>query len=59
MKEYRLVYLNKGVSLSREKDLSKAEEVLNEYIEKGWELQQIVSPCDQIGALVAVLYKGI
>ena len=28
MKEYKLVYLNKGVKFSREKDLEQAEEMI-------------------------------
>lgn len=57
MKEYRLVYLNKGLSWSREKDLEKSQDVLNEYVEQGWELQQIVSPNDVSGALVGVFFR--
>ena len=57
MKEYKLVYLNKGVRMSREKDLEQAQAVTNEYIAKGWELQQIVSPNDGFGALVGVFCK--
>ena len=57
MKEYKLVYLNKGFSASREKDLGKAEEKINEMVEQGWELQQIASPDDGVGALVGVFYK--
>ena len=57
MKEYKMVYLNKGFSLSREKDLEKAEEVLNQYISEGWTLQQVVSPADGVGALIAVVYR--
>lgn len=57
MKEYKLVYLNKGIKISREKDLEQAQDVINEYISKGWELQQIISPSDVIGALVGVFYK--
>ncbi|MDR0839819.1 MAG: hypothetical protein LBN26_00295 [Christensenellaceae bacterium] len=57
MKEYKLIYLNKGLKLSREKDLTQSEDVLNQYIAEGWTLQQIVSPGDGIGALVAVVYK--
>ena len=44
MKEYKLVYLNKGLKMSREKDLEQAQEIINEYVAEGWELQQIVSP---------------
>lgn len=57
MKEYKVVYLNKGFSASREKDLVKTEEKINEMAEQGWELQQIVSPNDGVGALVGVFYK--
>lgn len=57
MKEYKLVYLNKGFSTSREKDLTKAEEKINEMTDQGWELQQVMSPDDGIGALVGVFYK--
>ena len=57
MKEYKLVYLNKGMRFSREKDLAVAQEVINEQVAEGWELQQIVSPSDDIGALVGVFFK--
>ena len=43
MKEYKLVYLNKGIKFSREKDMEQAEEIINEYVSAGWELQQMVS----------------
>ena len=39
MKEYKLVYLNKGVKFSREKDLEQAEEAINKYVSDGWTLQ--------------------
>lgn len=57
MKEYKLVYLNKGLNWSREKDLQQSEKIINEYISQGCVLQQIVSPSDDIGALVGVFYK--
>ncbi len=57
MRTYKLVYLNEGFHLSREKDLIEAEEKLNRYIKEGWALQQMVSPADGGGALVAVLYR--
>ena len=57
MKEYKLVYLNKGLSFSREKDLQKAEELINEYVSAGWTLEQIVSPSDGMGALVGIFYQ--
>ena len=59
MKEYKLVYLNKGFSTSREKDLNKADEKINEMIKQGWELQQVVSPNDGVGALIGVFYKEL
>lgn len=57
MKEYKLVYLNKGLKMSREKDLEQAQEIINEYVAEGWELQQIISPCDLVGALVGLFCK--
>ncbi len=57
MKTYKLVYLNKNLHLSREKDLAEAEEKLNELSSEGWILQQIISPNDLGGAMVAVMYK--
>jgi len=57
MKEYKMVYLNKGLKFTRDEDLKAAETVLNQHIKEGWELQQIVSPADLAGALVAVMYK--
>lgn len=57
MKVYKMVYLNKGLSMTREKDLEKAENTLNEYIAQGWILQQVVCPSDRVGTLVAVMYR--
>ena len=57
MKEYKLVYLNKGLKLNRDKDLEQAEGVINEYVAEGWTLQQVVSPADIAGALVGVFYR--
>lgn len=57
MKEYKLVYLNKGLTMSREKDLEQAQVVLNKYVSEGWELQHIISPSDGFGTLVGVFYK--
>lgn len=57
MKEYKLVYLNKGIKFSREKDMEQAEEIVNEYVSAGWELAQIVSPNDGMGALIGVFFK--
>ena len=57
MKEYKLVYLNKGFKLSREKDLAQAEEIINQYISEGWTLQEVATPDDGAGAMVGVFYK--
>ena len=35
MREYKLVYLNKGFSASREKDIQKAEDKTNEMSDEG------------------------
>lgn len=57
MKEYKVVYLNKAIKMSREKDLEQAQIVINEYAAEGWELMQLVSPNDLGGALVGVFCK--
>ncbi len=57
MKKYQLVFLNKGIEWTRDKDLKNAQEKINEMIKKGWELQQIVSPNDLGGAMVGVFFK--
>ena len=57
MKEYKLVYLNKGLKFSREKDLEQAEEIINQYVQEGWTLQEIATPDDGMGAMVGVFYK--
>ena len=57
MKEYKLVYLNKGVKFSREKDLEQAEEMINKYVSDGWTLQEIATPDDGMGAMIGVFCK--
>ncbi|MBQ9197640.1 MAG: hypothetical protein IJ157_10435 [Clostridia bacterium] len=57
MREYKLVYLNKGLKVSREKDLEQAEGIINQFVSEGWTLQQIATPDDGMGALVGVFYK--
>ena len=57
MKEYKLVYLNKGLSMSRDKDIEKAETLVNQYIEQGWTLQQVATPADGMGAMIGIFYK--
>ena len=57
MREYKLVYLNKGFSASREKDIEKAEKLINEMADQGWIRQQIATPDDGVGAMVGVFYK--
>ena len=58
MREYRLVYLNKGFSSSREKDIQKAEDGINEMARQGWTLQEIATPADGAGAMIGVFYKA-
>lgn len=57
MREYKLIYLNKGISATREKDIQKAEEKINEMAEQGWILQQVATPGDGVGAMVGVFYR--
>ena len=57
MKEYKLVHLNEGLKLSRNKDLVQAQDCINEYISNGWELQQLLSPNDLGGAIIGVFYR--
>lgn len=57
MKEYKLVYLNKGLKMSREKDIQQAEDIINQYMDEGWSLQQIVTPDDGLGAMIGVFFK--
>ncbi len=57
MKEYKLVFLNKGIKFSREKDIEETENTINEYATQGWELQQVVSPNDLGGAMIGIFYK--
>ncbi len=57
MREYKLVYLNKGLSASREKDMEKAEARINELVDQGWILQEIATPADGVGAMIGVFYR--
>ncbi len=57
MKEYKLVHLNKGLKWTRAEDLAQAQDIINELVVQGWELQQIVSPDDAAGAMVGVFFK--
>ncbi|MCD7892229.1 MAG: DUF4177 domain-containing protein [Erysipelotrichaceae bacterium] len=57
MKEYKMIHLNKGLRLSREKDLEVTENLINQYIKEGWELQQVISPNDGGGAIIGLFYK--
>ena len=57
MKEYKVVFLNKGLKFSREKDIDETENTINEYATQGWELQQVVSPNDLGGAMIGIFYK--
>ena len=57
MREYKVVYLNKGLRFSREKDLAETQETINECAAEGWILQQVVSPNDLGGAMIGIFYK--
>lgn len=57
MKECKLVYLNKGLKFSRDKDLAQAEETINRMLEEGWELKEICTPDDGVGAMVGVFFR--
>ncbi|MGN0361525.1 MAG: DUF4177 domain-containing protein [Bilifractor sp.] len=57
MKEYKLVFQNKKWSLSRDKDLAQAQNMINQTADEGWTLQQIISPSDLEGALVGVFFQ--
>lgn len=57
MKEYRVIYLNKELKLSRKKDFEQAQDTINQYVAAGWELQQVVTPSDLLGSLVGIFYK--
>ena len=57
MREYKLGYLNKGLSASREKDMEKAEARINELVDQGWILQEIATPADGVGAMIGVFYR--
>lgn len=57
MKEYKLVYLNKGLKMSREKDIEQAQNLINQMVEEGWTLQQVVTPADGVGAMIGIFYK--
>lgn len=56
MKEYKLVYLNKGIKWTTEADIAQAEEEINQWVAEGWTLQQIATPSN-MGALIGVFYR--
>jgi len=56
MKEYKLVYLNKGIKWTTEADIAQAEEEINQWVADGWTLQQIATPAN-LGALIGVFYR--
>ena len=57
MKEYKVVYLNKGFNLTREKDMQQMEDNINALVAEGWELQQVISPNDLGGAMIGIFFK--
>lgn len=57
MKKYKVAHLNKGLRLSRQKDIEVMEETINDLASEGWELMQVVSPCDAVGAVIGIFKK--
>jgi hypothetical protein len=57
LKEYKTVFLNPGIKLSREKDLATVDATLNKMVEEGWTLEHIISPNDFGGAMVGIFSK--
>ena len=57
MKEYKSVFLNPGIKLSRDKDLATIDATLNKMTEDGWTLEHIISPSDFGGAVVGIFSK--
>lgn len=57
MKEYKVVNLNKGIHMSRDKDLAQMEENINALVAEGWELQQVISPNDLGGVMIGIFFK--
>ena len=56
MKEYKLVYLNKGLKFSMEKDLEQAETIITQYVAVGGTLPQITAR-GEVGVMIGVFYK--
>lgn len=54
-KQYKLVFLNRKLRLSIDKDMEDATAELQKYIDEGWQLQQIVAA--GLDVLIAVLYR--
>ena len=57
MKTYKAVYLNKGLTFSREKDLTKVDDAINKMVADGWALEHVVSPNDFGGAIIGIFSK--
>ena len=57
MKEYKLVDLIR--TLSPQLVLPQAEDIINQYVADGWQLQEIVSPNDTtcVGKLIGVFFR--
>lgn len=58
MKEYKVVYLNKGFNLTREKDMQQMEDNINALVAEDWELQQVISPNDLGGAMIGIFFRN-
>jgi hypothetical protein len=57
MKKYKVINLNKSLKLKRDNDLNQMQDVINEQVKSGWDLQHIVSPNDLGGAVIGVFCK--
>ncbi len=57
MKEYKVVFLNSEVKVTRTKDLEQTQDAINRCVAEGWELQQVVSPNYLDGAMIGIFYK--
>ena len=57
MKEYKVVFLNKGLRMTRKKDLEVTQKRINDMAAEGWELQHVISPNDLCGAIIGIFFK--
>ena len=58
MKEYKVVKLNPGMSLTVDDDIAKTELTINELVQEGWNLEQVI-PMTSTGALVGLFSREV